>query len=109
MSSSTSTVRRKSNVKYYQHNQSDRMYLMANDDNRICDIYVPIPAAVDINLAEMAALEKSILAEHQIDPANFDGINFNLAIVDPNTTIVYYKLSSGLFDINSSQVVRKSH
>lgn len=85
------------------------MYLMANDDNKICDIYVPIPAAVDINLPELTALERSILAEHHIDPANFNEINFNLAIVDPNTTIVYYKLSSGLFDIDSSQVVRKNH
>lgn len=82
---------------------------MANVDHKICDIYVPIPAAVDINLSEMTDLQKSILSEHHIDQANFNEINFILAIVDPNTTIVYYKLCSGFFDMDSSQVVRKNH
>lgn len=87
---------------------SDLFYLMATDDNNVCDIYVPIPAANDINLMEMMALEQTIKAKHRTDQHNIDGVNFNLAIVDPNTTIIYYKLSSGLFDLEAPQVVRKN-
>lgn len=80
------------------------MYLIALDENSICDIYVPIPAAVDINLKELAALEQTIKREHQPDAG---AVNFNVAVVDPNTTIIYYKLSGGLFDLDSTEVVRQ--
>lgn len=83
------------------------MYLIALDENSICDIYVPIPAAVDINLKELAALEQTIKRELQCDQPIAGAVNFNVAVVDPNTTIIYYKLSGGLFDLDSTEVVRQ--
>lgn len=94
-------------MKFNFHNALNQIYLIVFDGNDAKEIYLPMPATVDINLIQMEVIRKSIISEQQ--NFNFNDADFNLAIVDPNTTIIYYKLVQGFIDFDSTKHQKVNH
>lgn len=104
-------VRRKHYVNHYYNEAMNLIYLISSGvNNDINEIYLPQPATVEINLIKLEIIRNAIIDEHHNKWTDLNTINFNLAIVDPNTTIIYYKLEKGLVDINdASKQSKKNH
>lgn len=75
------------------------------------DIYVPVPSSKNLNIFELEQIEEKLCDAKEkelrmISMGNLENIevsckNIILAIVDSNSTILYYKLTKGLLDLDS--------
>lgn len=64
-----------------------------------CEIYVPIPSCESVNLIQMESIQKTLKEAHRTDAP--EKIEFNLSIVDSNTTVSHYKLTQGMVSLDS--------
>lgn len=90
-------VRKKLNVKYYFSEEFNCIYLTASDKNdEIDSIYLPITSNASINLIATETIHRTLIQKHAHESIDADRVDFILAIVDPTTTVVYYKLTLSL-------------
>lgn len=64
-------------------------------------IYLACTSNASINLTATETIRNTLIQRHTKEWRDADDVNMILAIVDPNTTIVYYKLTLGLINLNS--------
>lgn len=64
-------------------------------------IYLACTSNASINLTATETIRNTLIQRHTKEWLDADDVNMILAIVDPNTTIVYYKLTLGLINLNS--------
>lgn len=103
------SVRRKSNVKYHYSKDLDLVYLSASDESHtIEDFYLASPSNATVNVSANESIRSKLIQAHAEECCDVDKVQLILAIVDPNTTIVYYRLSLGLVSLESLQNERQS-
>lgn len=66
------------------------------------DVYVPVMAMNDIDLNVIETIQRT-LSKDNYRP------NIILAIVDSNSTILYYRLTNGLLDLNNFDSINKEN
>lgn len=95
------SVRKKANVRYFYDADLDFVYLtISNTDGYIECFYLVNSSNETIDLTATEAIRTKLIAAHRNECSESDEIQLILAIVDPNTTIVYYKLNIGLVTSN---------
>lgn len=103
------SARRKPNVKYHYNADLDVVYLSASDESGIIgDFYLASPSSATVNLCATESIRSKLIQAHAQQCHDVDKVQLILAIVDSNTTIVYYRLSLGLVSMQSVQNERKS-
>lgn len=102
-------VRKKANVKYFYNADLDFVYLtISNADGCIECIYLASPSSATIDLTATETIRMKLINSHGNECSDPDMVQLILAIVDPNTTIVYYKLNIGLHTLDPSKANRLS-
>lgn len=61
-----------------------------------------------VNLTLTEPIHKALIQTHARECSDSGNVQLILAFVDPNTTIMYYKLTPGLFSLDSQRNERKS-
>lgn len=89
-------------MKYYYCDELNLIYLTINDaDDMIDSIYLACTSNATINLTATESIRNTLMQRHTKECRDANDVKLILAIVDPNTTIVYYKLTLGLVNLNS--------
>lgn len=89
-------------MKYYYSDELNLIYLTDNNANDTIDnIYLPNTSNATINLTATETIRKTLIQRHIHECRDPEKVNLILAIVDANTTIVYYKLTLGLISLNT--------
>lgn len=102
-------VRKKANVKYFYNADLDFIYLtMSNADGYIGCFYLASPSSSTIDLTATEMIRMKLIGAHTNECNEPDLVQLMLAIVDPNTTIVYYKLNIGLVTLETLKESRLS-
>lgn len=105
----TFQVRKKANVKYFYNADLDFVYLtVSNADGYIECIYLASPSSATIDLTATETIRMKLIDSHANECPDPDMVQLILAIVDPNTTIVYYKLNIGLHTLDTLKAERIS-
>lgn len=78
------------------------VYLLASDSTGNREIYVPISSTENIDLTRMQSMRNLITDSHSDSLKNLDNVCFNLAIVDPSTTILYYSQKLDFLNLEKS-------
>lgn len=93
----TFSVRKKANVKYFHNDDLGFVYLtMSNANGFIECFYLASPSSATIDLTATETIRMKLIDAHANECNDPNAVKLILAIVDPNTTIVYYKLNIGL-------------
>lgn len=89
-------------MKYFYDADLDLVYLtVCNVNNCIECFYLASPSSATIDLTATERIRTKLLHSHGHECRDVDKVQLMFAIVDPNTTIVYYKLSLGLISLDS--------
>lgn len=95
------SVKRRTGVQIFHERNHNLIYIAALDSNGDKEIYIPLVSIKNINLTELQNIYLSIINSNAEILNNQQTIDFNLAIVDPSTTVLYYnhKLELASFSI----------
>lgn len=74
---------------------------MSNADGYIECFYLASPSSETIDLTVTEAIRMKLIETHAHRCSEPDLVQLMLAIIDPNTTIVYYKLNIGLVTLDT--------
>lgn len=89
-------------MKYYYSDELNLIYLTDNNANDTIDnIYLANTSNASIDLTATETIRKTLIQRHTHECRDPKKVNLILAIVDANTTIVYYKLTLGLISLNT--------
>lgn len=95
-------VRRKTNVKYFYNPDLNLVYLtVSNADGAVECFYLASSSSATLDLTATETIRAKLIAAHAHECHDVDKVQLMLAIIDPNTTIVYYKLTLGLVSLAS--------
>lgn len=95
-------VRRKTNVKYFYNADLNLVYLtVSNSDGAVECFYLANSSSATIDLTATETIRTKLIEAHAHECIDVNKVQLMLAIVDPNTTIVYYKLTLGLISLQS--------
>lgn len=96
------SVRRKTNVRYFYNADLNLVYLTGNDDKGFLEcFYLAVSSSATLDLTATETIRAKLSESHAHECEHIDNVQLMLAIVDPNSTIVYYKLSIGLISLES--------
>lgn len=103
------SVKKLSCVEYHYNDELELIYLTASkkkkdqaeveSSSRVVetddtDVYVPVMSFNDIDLKRIEIIQNTLSKDNYQQP------NVILAIVDSNATILYYRMTNGLLDLN---------
>lgn len=89
-------------MKYYYSDELNLIYLTDNNANDTIDnIYLANTSNATIDLTVTETIRNTLIKRHTHECRDPKKVNLILAIVDANTTIVYYKLTLGLISLNT--------
>lgn len=89
-----------SSIEYKYDQELDIIYFIVNEKDTEClqkphsVIYVAVPSAVIINLMEITRIQTKLI------PGN-EKQAIVMALVDSDSTIIYYKMSKGFVDLDT--------
>lgn len=102
-------MRQKINVKYHYNAEYNLVYLTeASETDQVESIYLVSASSAALNVTATERTRKALLQTHAHECSCPDKVQLILAIVDSNTTVVYYKLTHGLINFDSLREERKS-
>lgn len=79
---------------------------MSNADGALECFYLAISSSATIDLTATETIRMKLLEKHAHECIDANKVQLMLAIIDPNTTIVYYKLTLGSVSLDSLKVER---
>lgn len=102
------TVRRKLNVKYYYNDEIKKIYVTAtNEAGAINCFYLAIPTTALVDLTATEPILNALTQAHVHEISDPEKVQLIFAIVDPSTTIAYYKVSLGMLSHDALKIKRR--
>lgn len=102
-------VRRKTNVRYFYNSDLNLVYLTGSDDDGYVEcFYLASSSSATLDLTATETIQAKLMETHAHECKDIGNVLLMLAIIDPNSTIVYYKLSLGLISLESLRDERSS-
>lgn len=91
-----------SSIEYKYDQELDIIYFIVNAEATDCEqkpqsesvIYVAVPSLVNINLMEISRIQSNLIPDNEKQV-------IVMALVDSDSTIMYYKMSNGFLDLET--------